>query len=425
MKSSMTALGLALAIGVGCAAAPASAQYAQPPANPAPNTAAQQPPAEAAGPKITPSRGAHKAILELQQAVLANDAANVPAKLAAAEAAAKTDEDRYLIAGLRLKAAVAAKDESAKTAAIEALLASGKLSLTQVVTAHIDLGVAAYNSKQFDKAAAAFERAIASNPNNSEAVGLLAQTRQAQGRPQEAVGLIKRAISQSSASGQRPKEDLYKKAVSLAYGAKLPEAIELSRSWVVAYPTSENWRDAIGIYRNLQHPPEDVLVDLLRLARATGSLQGKGDYHAYAFVAIQERAPAEAKAVVEEGIAAQRVSANEKLFRDILAEATAKSAGQTERLPELIKDALAAPTANLAVNAGNILYGNGDYAKAAELYRAALGKTGANKSLVNLRLGMALARAGDKAGATTALNSVTGQRAEVAKYWLAYLQTRA
>ena len=37
---------------------------------------------------------------------------------------------------------------------------------------------------------------------------------------------------------------------------------------------------------------------------------------------------------------------------------------------------------------------------------------------------MALARAGDKAGATAALNAVTGPQAEVAKYWLAFLQPR-
>ena len=38
---------------------------------------------------------------------------------------------------------------------------------------------------------------------------------------------------------------------------------------------------------------------------------------------------------------------------------------------------------------------------------------------------MALARSGDKAGATAALNAVTGARAEIAKYWLTYLSTAA
>jgi hypothetical protein len=44
--------------------------------------------------------------------------------------------------------------------------------------------------------------------------------------------------------------------------------------------------------------------------------------------------------------------------------------------------------------------------------------------LANLHIGMALARAGDKAGATTALNAVTGPRADVAKFWLTYVNQR-
>ena len=65
-------------------------------------------------------------------------------------------------------------------------------------------------------------------------------------------------------------------------------------------------------------------------------------------------------------------------------------------------------------------YGLGDYTRAAELYRAALSKSGVDTNQVNLRLGMALARGGDKAGAATALGAVTGPLAELAKFWLLY-----
>ena len=71
------------------------------------------------------------------------------------------------------------------------------------------------------------------------------------------------------------------------------------------------------------------------------------------------------------------------------------------------------------------LHSYGDYAQAAELYRAALGKAGVDKDLANLRLGMTLARSGDKAGATAALNAAGGAQAEVAKLWLTYLATKA
>ena len=54
-----------------------------------------------------------------------------------------------------------------------------------------------------------------------------------------------------------------------------------------------------------------------------------------------------------------------------------------------------------------------------------LTKPGADAAMANLHLGMALARAGDKAGATAAFNAVSGPRAEIAKFWLLYLQSRA
>jgi hypothetical protein len=41
-----------------------------------------------------------------------------------------------------------------------------------------------------------------------------------------------------------------------------------------------------------------------------------------------------------------------------------------------------------------------------------------------LHLGMALARQGDKAGATATLNAAGGSAAELAKFWLSYVSSR-
>ena len=51
-------------------------------------------------------------------------------------------------------------------------------------------------------------------------------------------------------------------------------------------------------------------------------------------------------------------------------------------------------------------------------------RKGGDAGLANLRLGMALARSGDKAGATAALNAVTGANADIARYWLMWLATK-
>jgi tetratricopeptide (TPR) repeat protein len=67
----------------------------------------------------------------------------------------------------------------------------------------------------------------------------------------------------------------------------------------------------------------------------------------------------------------------------------------------------------------------GDYAHAVEAYKLAMGKPDGDPAVANLHIGMALARSGDKAGATAALNAVTGPRAEIAKYWLTYLAQKS
>jgi hypothetical protein len=57
------------------------------------------------------------------------------------------------------------------------------------------------------------------------------------------------------------------------------------------------------------------------------------------------------------------------------------------------------------------------------MYRAALSKGGVDANEVNTRLGIALARSGDKAGAQAAFGAVTGNpRAGIAALWTTWTQ---
>jgi hypothetical protein len=235
--------------------------------------------------------------------------------------------------------------------------------------------------------------------------------------------MLQKSIAEQSVGGQKAPEDLYKRALSAAYKAQLPAAVDISRQWVAAYPSPSNWSDAIRIYRNLHQVDDAATLDLLRLARAAGALKGEADYDRYAYAALMKGYPGEAKTVLEEGVKAGTVDLNKTPFKEEMAQAKAKSAGEEASLEAAAKAALAGGTAKAALATGDLHYTYGQYVKAAEIYRAALKKPGADTTLLNLHLGMALARAGDKAGATAALNAVTGPRAEIAKYWLAYVST--
>lgn len=427
MIGSKRAVALALAFG-GFAASSALAQYQStaPKQQSAPQPAASAAAAPAGeGRKYVLSREGRKAILVLQKAVNAKDTANIPAALTAANAAAKTNDDKFFIAQLQLKAAVDQKNDAAITAALEAMLATGVASPAQRLPLETNLGKQYYNMKQYDRAATMFEGVLKLDPSNADGLAMLAETRKAQGRVPDAVALLQKGIAARVAAGQKPSEDWYKRAVALAYDAKLPAVFQLSRDWVAAYPTTTNWRDTLRIYQNSSGLGDDVLIDLLRLQRASGALAGESDYFRYANGVLTKGYPGEAKAVLDEGFAAKSINSSKAIFRDTLAAANAKVASDRASLPGLEQAALAAPAAKSAMIAGDAYLGYGEYAKAAALYRAALTKSGVDPSLANLRLGIALARSGDKAGATTAFNSVSGPRADIAKYWLLWLSTRA
>ena len=159
-------------------------------------------PAAPAQPKITPSKGALKAIVDLQDAVNKNDYASVPAKVAAANTVATTKEDKYLIGQLQLKAAIAAKDNAATSTAIDQIANSGYLPPAKSSELYLSLGSTLYNNKQYPQAQAAFQKAAALDPRNTEAPSLLGEALFAQGQKAEAAAAFQRAIQASVSAGQ-------------------------------------------------------------------------------------------------------------------------------------------------------------------------------------------------------------------------------
>jgi tetratricopeptide (TPR) repeat protein len=428
MKLTTTAMALALAAW----AAPAAAQYDRPPPPPPmriPNnipteTGNQMEMSKAPAPKdgnAHPSGKAVKAIVDLQKAINASDTANIPAKLAAAQAAASTKDDRYIIGQLQLKAAVTANDDAATMSAIDAISGSGFANPVNVAELYVALGSKLYNAKKFDGAASAFERASALDPSNSQALINLAESRFSQGRKPDAVALFQRVIQARTAAGQKPEEALYKRALGIAYEQQMPVATDIAKQWIAAYPSPASWRNGLALYQNLSKPDVEGTLDALRLMRATGALSNSADYSLYATAAAQQLNYNEAQAVLDEGLAAKVVDPTNPLFRDIIAGLKAKPKATEADLAEATKTA---QSGMALLRIGDRYYGTGQYAKAVELYRKAMGKPGVDPSLANLHLGMGLARVGDKAGATTAFNAVSGDLSQIAKYWLIYVQQK-
>jgi tetratricopeptide (TPR) repeat protein len=382
MRSTFTAIAVALMAGT-LIAAPASAQ------TPAP--------AAAAPPQLCSmnlSNGARKALLALQTVVDAKNNAGFAAADAAARAAVKNGDDRCVLAQLELSHAASSSDYTAASAAVEAMIASKAVSTPALVPILNTLGKNQYNAKNYAGAAQSFERAISFAPNDPEQLMLLAETRAKMGQTDAALSTYRKVVAAYAASGTKIPEDYVKHAVAFAYNGKSPQLYDLAREWARSYPTEKNWRDAIMVYTAQSDLPTSDLIDMWRLQRATGALAGETDYGLYAQTALDKGLVGEAKAVLEEGIASKKLARGARIA-SLLGQANAKAAGDRASLTAGAAKALASATANPAVNTADALFGYGDYAKAAELYRAALTKTGADQAQINLRLGMALAMSGD------------------------------
>jgi tetratricopeptide (TPR) repeat protein len=375
----------------------------------------------AAQPQIKPSSKALKPIVDLQTAVNNKDYASVPAKVAAAQAVASTKEDKYLIARLQLQAAVANNDNAAVSTAIEAISASNFLDPAKVADLYTGLGGTYFNAKQYAQAAAAYQKALALNPRNTEAANMVGDALIGAGQKAEAAALFQRQIQASLAAGQKPDENLLKRAVAVAYESKSPTAVELARQWVAAYPSPSSWSDAIGIYSNLNQQDVEGIIDLLRLRQAVGAMKTGAEYAQYARAAAEQNNFNEAQAVLDAGIAANAIDPKASEYADLVTGLKAKQKATAADLAVATKQAA---TGNALVRIGDRYLAMGDSAKAVEAYKLAIAKPGTDVAVANLHLGMALAKAGDKAGATAALNAVTGPRADIAKFWLTYLNQK-
>ena len=276
------------------------------------------------------------------------------------------------------------------------------------------------------RAETAFTKAVELNPADTDAMFNLGVTQIKLKKDAEALTTLQRAIAGLKAANKPVPEGYYKTALQTAFAARNPASVALSRDVFAAYPSDENWRNALIVYRDSIRTDESANLDLLRLMRASKALGARAEYYDLAISLSDAGLPGEAKAVLEEGEKAAvtpPIRKTDQQYVRVMSLVGSRLADDRASLPGLETRAASAATGRLAYRTGDAYYGYGDYAKAATLYRTALSKGGADvdTNLVNLHLGMALAMSGDKAGAEAAFKAVTGARAGVAQMWLAWL----
>jgi hypothetical protein len=384
----------------------------------------QQVQAPAPGRQFRLTKEERAALAPLQAAVDSRSWAAAAAALPAAQAGARGSDARYIVARLQLRMASETRNGPMQSQAIDALVASGGATPEEMAALVGNQAALLANTGSNLRTEAAYARLVQLEPNNAEALANLAKIKNDLLKPAEAVSLLDRAIAVREAAGNRPPESWYRFALRLAVDTKLaPQASKLARGLVGAYPSGENWRDALLAYVDLSRPGDPL--DAWRLMRAAKALAGERDFLQFAQAANNAGLAAEAKAVLDEGVARRMIDPGKTSFRELIASSGRKAAADRAGLGAREAAAMAAATGATALSAGDAFLASGDYAKAAALYAAARQKGGVDDAVASLRLGEALALAGRRAEAETAFRGTSGGGSELAGLWLILLRQPA
>jgi tetratricopeptide (TPR) repeat protein len=379
--------------------------------------------APAAERKYDISKEAAKPLQALRNAVVAKDHAAFLAALPAAEAAVKTTDDRYLLGKFRLQHALDTGDKASQRAAVEAILATGGATAEETTTFQVYLGTAYAEAGDFVRSESALGAVVAANPNKLDAVVNLARAKIELKKEAEALDLLQRAIKLSTDAGEKAPEGWYRNAMALAYRQKNTAlATQINNELVRLYPSKDNFKNAIALYRSRANLSGDSELDLLRLLFASGGMSNANEYLSLARYLQDAGLPGEVKTVIESGVRSGVLKPASA--QQVLATATTRIAEDRASLPGVEAKARKAATGSLALSTGHAYAGYGDYNKAVELYSLALQKGGVDANLVNTRLGIAYALSGRRVEAEAAFKAVTGARAELAGLWMTWLAQR-
>ncbi|TGX55856.1 tetratricopeptide repeat protein [Sphingomonas gei] len=406
---SKLALATALTLGASMSAAPAFAQKAD---------------KAAAVPELKVSDEFRKPAAAADAALKAKDLATAETQIAATEALAKNDDEKYYAAYMRLLLELERKNQAGQMKALGLLASNPKTPADRVrvygALYEYMVGAELINQKKPAEAIPALIKARELGSTEPDLPVLLANAYAATGKNAESIAEVNRAIEGSKAAGRKPPADWYKFVISRvnAGGDRAAMADWLKR-FITEYPTAQNWRWAIQIFRQGAPAAANSKTDrlnLYRLQRATNVLADRGDYADYAYSAQQSGLPWEAVAVIDEGRKSGKVPAGDAdVQRTYAAAQTAvKSEGSLEGVA---KQSATAKDGRTAQQTGDAFLASGNYARAVELYDLSLQKGSVDADEVNLNRGVALRALGRKDEARTAFQAVKGAYANMALLW--------
>lgn len=372
---------------------------------------------EAKGGGISVSKGFMPAAKKMEDASKAKDVAALQAALAEGASTATSPDDKYLTGFYQLQLGILNKDQALQAQGLDAMLETGKAPAESVGVYNFYSGNFAYGAKNYTKAIQRLEAAKAAGSTEAALAPMLMDSYLNGGQIDKGWEIAKAGIDSARAAGARPSEELYvRPAQAFQKANRTNEMLDVLTMRVQDYPTAATWRNTLYILLQQAQGDKELNLDILRLMRATNSMTQRPEYLEYAALATEAGYPGEVVALVKQGQNSGAIPKTDAHFGGILetqgpraatdAAAVAADAGKPATLSN--------PKAARAT--ADALVGNGEPAKAIPLYEAAL-QAAPTDNVVQFRLGVAQALAGQGDAAAASFAKVQGNRQRLAQLW--------
>jgi len=335
----------------------------------------------------------------------------------------KTPYEEYVLNRIKLSHASATNNDQASIAALEAILASGKLPATDKPQFTQALAGMYYNAKNYPKAIEWFKRFQAENPNSDAATAPLVRAYYLSNDYANAMKLLRPQLEAAEKAGKTPSSEDLRLYASAANKVKDDNAYLYGLEQLITYyPNDDVWMDSI--YRGVVRKPgfnETNYPDVLRLEFAAVKVLTPEMYTELAELALKDGFPTEAKKVMDAGYAAGVLgtggsAAQHRQLRD---RATKEAANDAKNIASGEAGAAKAKTGAGLVNLGWAYVTMDQFDKGIPFIEQGIAKGGLKSpDEAKVRLGMAYLRAGQKDKAISTFQSVKagGGLSDIAKY---------
>lgn len=371
----------------------------------------------AKGKGLVASKGFAPALKKMTDAAGAKDAATLQAALTEGQASASTPDDKYLIGFYQLQLGILNKDQALQGQGLDVMIESGLTPAENIGVYNFYSGNFAYGAKNYTKAIQRLEAAMAAGSTESALSPMLMDSYLNGGQIDKGWEIAQAGIAAARAAGTKPSEELFvRPAQAFQKANRTNEMLDVLTMRVQDYPTPATWRNTLYILLQQSGGDKELNLDILRLMRATNSMTQRPEYLEYAGLATEAGYPGEVVAVIKHGQNSGAIPKTDTHFGGILESQTPRAAADaTAVAADAAKPAtLTNPKAARAT--ADALVGSGDAAKAIPLYEAALAASPTDP-VIQYRLGVAQALAGQSDAAVASFAKVQGNRQRLAQLW--------